>query len=183
MDSLAPEHVLPLLRGRLGRPYRYEPQCESTQRLFEDDAPEGAVAATDHQTAGRGRLGRSWHAPPAAGLLFSVVLRPPVATERLPELSPLAGGAVAAAIGLDATVKFPNDVLIGGKKVCGVLAEARDGRVVLGIGVNVHQRREQLPRADATSLALEGQRVGRAQLLAAILEQLEREYDAWLRRA
>ena len=141
------------------------------------------MAATDHQTAGRGRLGRTWEAPPGSGLLFSLVLRPSMPTARLPELSPLAGQAVADAIGLDATVKFPNDVLIGGKKVCGVLAEARDDRVVLGIGVNVHQRHDELPREDATSLALEGHAAERAPLLAEILARLEVAYDAWLRSA
>src|SRR3954463_7176521 len=131
-------YVAPALNGRFGRPYTYVTSCPSTQRLL-DGAPEGAVVATDEQTEGRGRLGRSWHAPAGTSLLFSIALTPRVATERLPGLSPVAGAAVAEAItsesGLPAVVKHPNDVLIGGRKVAGVLAEARDGHVGLGIGI------------------------------------------------
>jgi BirA family biotin operon repressor/biotin-[acetyl-CoA-carboxylase] ligase len=185
-DSLRPEEVLPLLRGRFGRPYHYVPVCASTQRLLAEDAAEGTVAATDEQTEGRGRLGRSWEAPSGSSLLFSILLRPRIQSERLPELSVIAGRAVGDAIeavsGLRTELKLPNDVLVGGRKIAGILAEAIEGRVVLGIGVNVHQRAAQLPpRAvyPATSLALEGAvGLGRAALLASILESLERAYDA-----
>jgi BirA family transcriptional regulator, biotin operon repressor / biotin---[acetyl-CoA-carboxylase] ligase len=186
-DSLAPETVLPLLRGRFGTPYTYVERCESTQRLLEADAPVGAVAATDEQTSGRGRLGRDWIAPPGSSVLASVVLHPDVPTANLAELSLVAGRACARALVEVAevvpTVKWPNDVLIDGRKVAGILAEAREGRVVLGIGVNVHQTAEQLPeRAEhpATSLLLEsGRHVRRAELLASLLDHLEREHDAW----
>ena len=102
---------------------------------------------------------------------------------RWPELSIVAGEAVAAALGAGAHVSHPNDVMIAGRKVAGVLPEATLGRVVLGIGVNVNQRSNELP-ADAekppTSLYLElGRETGRAPLLAAILAELERRYDAW----
>lgn len=190
-DSLRPEEVLPLLRGRFGRPYLYVPVCASTQRLLAQDAAEGTVAATDEQTEGRGRLGRSWEAPSGSSLLFSILLRPRVRSERLPELSVIAGRAVGEAIeavsGLRTEVKLPNDVLVGGRKIAGILAEAIEGRVVLGIGANVHQHAAQLPpRAvyPATSLALEGAGgTGRAALLASILESLERAYDGWLATA
>ena len=115
------------LRGRFGRPYTFVDRCASTQRLL-DGAPEGAVAATDEQTEGRGRLGRTWHAPAGSSLLFSIVLEPDVPSDRLPELSLVAGAAVAEALAAQAnvetTVKHPNDVLIGGRKVAGILAEA-----------------------------------------------------------
>jgi BirA family transcriptional regulator, biotin operon repressor / biotin---[acetyl-CoA-carboxylase] ligase len=181
-------NVVPLLRGRFGRPFTFVERCASTQRLLEG-APEGAVVATDEQTEGRGRLGRSWHAPAGSSVLFSIVLVPPVPAERLAGLSPVAGEAIAEAIagesGLPASVKHPNDVLIRGRKVAGVLAEARDGRVVLGIGINVLQRQDELPAAEpeATSLALEGAAVDRAALLATVLERLERRYDAWVSAA
>ena len=189
-DSIAPETLLPLLRGRFGRPYLYVASCESTQRLLADDAPEGAVAATDEQTAGRGRLGRDWVAPRGSSVLASVALQPDVPTERLAELSLGAGRACAAALaevsGVVPEVKWPNDVLIGGRKVAGILAEARAGRVVLGIGINVLQTEHELPaRAQhpATSLLVEtGKRVPRAELLAAVLEHLEREHDTWVSR-
>jgi BirA family transcriptional regulator, biotin operon repressor / biotin---[acetyl-CoA-carboxylase] ligase len=153
-----------------------------------DGADEGAVVATDEQTEGRGRLGRTWDAPAGSSLLFSIVLEPDVPSERLPELSLVAGAAVAEAIaettGLEPAIRFPNDVLLGGRKVAGILAESTEGRVVLGIGVNANQTTEQLPtgaQTDPTSLRLElGQPVDRAPLLAAILLHVERAYDRWV---
>jgi BirA family transcriptional regulator, biotin operon repressor / biotin---[acetyl-CoA-carboxylase] ligase len=186
VGPLAPEIVGPLLNGRFGRPYLYAERCASTQRLFDEDAPEGAVAVAEEQTAGRGRLGREWSAPSQTSILASVVLRPQVPAPRLPELSLVAGGAVAkaleAAVGVEPAVKFPNDVLFAGRKVAGILAEAANGRVVLGIGVNVNQRRDELPRgAGATSLRIvTGHELDRAPLLADILTQLERAYDRWV---
>jgi BirA family biotin operon repressor/biotin-[acetyl-CoA-carboxylase] ligase len=181
--------VVPRLRGRLGRPFTYIERTASTQRLL-NGAPEGAVAATGEQTEGRGRLGRTWQAPAGTSLLFSVVLVPSVPPARMPELSLVAGAAVAEAIesetGLRATTKHPNDVLIEGRKVAGILAEASEGRVVLGIGVNVSQTAQQLPESvqtPATSLALEGAAVERVELLAAILERLEEHYDRWVTSA
>jgi BirA family biotin operon repressor/biotin-[acetyl-CoA-carboxylase] ligase len=178
--------VIPRLRGRFGSPFTYVERCASTQRLL-DGAPEGAVAATDEQTEGRGRLGRTWQAPAGTSLLFSVVLAPSVPPARMPELSVVAGAAVAEAIesetGMHAAIKHPNDVLVEGRKVAGILAEASDGRVVLGIGVNVSQAQAQLPESvqtPATSLALEGATVDRVELLAAILERLEEHYDRWV---
>jgi BirA family transcriptional regulator, biotin operon repressor / biotin---[acetyl-CoA-carboxylase] ligase len=187
-DSVAPDAVQPLLTGRFGRVYRYEEVCASTQRLLRGDDPEGAVAAADEQTEGRGRLGRNWQAPSGTSILISVLLRPAVEPPRLPELSLVAGGAVAEAIadvtGIDPAIKFPNDVLVAGKKVAGILAESSEGRVVLGIGVNVNQRAEELPRdaqTEPTSLAIEvGDRVDRGDLIAAILLRLERAYDRWV---
>jgi BirA family transcriptional regulator, biotin operon repressor / biotin---[acetyl-CoA-carboxylase] ligase len=186
VSDLSPEAVVPLLRGRLGRPYRFVAECASTQKLFADDEAEGSVVATDHQTAGRGRLGRAWEDAPGTAVLASVLLRPPVPMPLWPELSLVAGRAVAEAVGADARVQLPNDVLIGGRKVAGILAEATTGRVVLGIGINVNQRREQLP-ADtvkpSTSLYIEtGREHERAQLLAGVLLELERGYVAWLNR-
>jgi BirA family biotin operon repressor/biotin-[acetyl-CoA-carboxylase] ligase len=177
-DPLTPEAVVPLLRGRLGRPYRFVESTPSTQRLLGVRDPEGATVAADEQTEGRGRLGRAWTAPAGTSLLFSVLLRPQIETARLPELSPLAACAVAAVV--DGDVKDPNDVLVGGRKVCGILAEASAGRVVVGIGVNVNQTGDELLET-ATSLRVErGVPVARAPLLAAILLELERAYEHWV---
>src|SRR5436853_7340474 len=133
-DRLAPEHVEPLLHGRFGRPYTYLERTPSTQRALADDAPEGALVVADEQTAGRGRLDRTWVAPAGTSILASLVLRPRIATERLPELTVVAGRAVATAVGeatgLEPTLKVPNDVLVDGRKVAGILAEASEGRVV-----------------------------------------------------
>ena len=181
--------VVPQLRGRFGRPYTFVDRCASTQRLL-DGAREGSVVATDEQTEGRGRLGRTWQAPAGSSLLFSIVLEPNMPSGRLPELSLMAGAAVAEALAaqanVKATIKHPNDVLLGGRKLAGILAESAEGRVVLGIGVNVTQARDELPSdADppATSLALEGVHADRGELLAAILERLEAHYDRWVSEA
>ena len=180
--------VRPLLSGRFGRVYRYAEVCASTQRLLEDGDPEGAVAVAEEQTEGRGRLGRTWQAARGTSVLMSVLLRPEVDPSRLPELSLIAGGAVAEAIaettGLDPAIKFPNDVLLGGRKVAGILAESSDGRVVLGVGVNANQTTEELPadaQTEPTSLRIElGAPVDRAPLLAAVLRRLEAAYDRWV---
>jgi BirA family transcriptional regulator, biotin operon repressor / biotin---[acetyl-CoA-carboxylase] ligase len=185
-DSLEPDAVRPLLRGRFGRDFHYVERTPSTQRLLEDSA-EGAVAVAEEQTEGRGRLGRAWHAPPGTSVLVSLLLEPPVASDRLPELTPLAGEACAEAIaavtGLAPTIKPPNDVLVGGRKVAGILAEARDGRVVLGVGINVNVAADELPadtKTPAGSLSLAaGREFSRAELLAELLLRLEQRYDAW----
>jgi BirA family biotin operon repressor/biotin-[acetyl-CoA-carboxylase] ligase len=187
-DSLAQDGVKPLLHGRFGHVYHYAEVAPSTQRMLADDDEEGAVAVAEEQTAGRGRLGRSWEAPAGTSVLVSVLLLPAVEAARLPELTLVAGGAVTEAIadatGLEPAIKFPNDVLISGRKVAGILAESSEGRVVLGIGVNVNQTREQLPpdaQTEPTSLRVElGEPVDRAQLLATILLRLELAYDAWI---
>jgi len=187
-DSLAPEDVQPRFRGRFGREYRYLESTPSTQLLLPPEAPEGAVAAAGEQTEGRGRLGRRWLAPAGTSLLCSVQLRPEIPGERLPELTGVAAWACAEAIeavtGLAPELKFPNDLLLGGRKVAGVLAEAREGRVVLGIGINVNVSDDDLPTdvdLPATSLLVEGGReTDRAELLVELLDRLERAYDAWL---
>jgi BirA family transcriptional regulator, biotin operon repressor / biotin---[acetyl-CoA-carboxylase] ligase len=187
-DSLAPEAVLPRLRGRLGRPYKHVGSTPSTQLLLKPEAPEGAVVVAEAQTAGRGRLGRRWFAPAGTSLLCSLQLRPASPTERLPELTGVAARACAEAIagvtGLEPELKFPNDVLVGGRKVAGILAEAREGRVVLGIGINVNVPASELPEDvahPATSLLAEtGRELDRAELLAELLVRLEHRYDGWL---
>ena len=186
-DSLAPEAVEPHLRGRLGKPYRYEDECESTQLLLVGSGLlEGAVATTDHQTGGRGRLGRAWEEAPGTSLLVSVLLEPPV-ERRLPELSLVAALAVAETVelatGLSTQVKWPNDVMLNRRKVAGILSELSDGTVVVGIGLNVNQTREQLPLHAPTEpgslRSLTGAGYDRAELLGSLLGHLERAYDAW----
>jgi BirA family biotin operon repressor/biotin-[acetyl-CoA-carboxylase] ligase len=185
---LTRERVQPLLRGRFGREvYRWFDRCPSTQLAVGAEDPEGAVAVAEEQSAGRGRLGRSWNAPRGSSILCSVLLRPEVDPVRLPELTVLAAAAVAEAIGaetgLEAAVKYPNDVLVADRKVCGVLGEARDGVVVLGIGINVNVPAEELPaktRLPASSLSIEtGAEVDRARLLAAVLAEVELAYESW----
>ena len=186
-SSLAPEAVGPHLRGRFGKPYLYEPECESTQGLLLGTGlPEGAVAATDNQTGGRGRLGRRWEAPPGSSILTSVMLHPP-AERHLPELSLVAALAATEAVedatGLSAQIKWPNDVMLNRRKVAGILSELADGTVVVGIGINVNQTRDDLPQGATTPpgslLTLTGREHDRAALLASLLFRLERIYDGW----
>lgn len=185
-DSLAPAVVDRHVKGRFGRPYTYAESCESTQILLGDGVPEGAVAATDLQTAGRGRYGRAWEAPAGTALLCSIVLHPPPG-RHAPELTLVgaiaAAEAVEGATGLAAQIKWPNDVMLNRRKVGGVLGELRDGVVTLGIGINVNQSREELPadaRTPAASLhTITGQMFDRAALLGSMLFRLERIYDEW----
>lgn len=188
MDALAREIVVPRLRGRFGQDYVYVETCPSTQRLLGPEQSEGAVAVAEEQTEGRGRLGRSWVSPPGVSILCSILLTPPVETERLPRLTLVAGEACSEAIelvtGLEPEIKLPNDVLVGGRKTAGILAEARNRRVILGIGINVNVGPDQLPEGlepPATSLLAELRRpVDRVELLVTLLEVLERRYDAWV---
>jgi BirA family biotin operon repressor/biotin-[acetyl-CoA-carboxylase] ligase len=189
VSDLSPGSVEPLLQGRLGRPYRFMAECASTQRLLDGDEAEGTTVASDLQTHGRGRLGRRWEAPAGRALLFSVLLRPQPPMALWPELSLVAGEAVGATlrseVGVPAVLSHPNDVLVEGRKVAGILPEASVGRVVLGIGVNVNQTADELPRETPkppTSLQVEtGREWPRAPLLAVILLDLERSYDDWQR--
>ena len=168
--ALVPEVVVPRLRGSFGRVYLHTSETPSTQTMAPADAPHGTVSVAEHQTKGRGRLGRVWVDEPGTGLAMSVVLRPPPPVARWPEITLLAAEAVAGAVGEGAAIKHPNDVLLDGRKVAGILAEAGD-HVVLGIGVNVGQA----PWPGAGSVDRD-----RLDLLVEILERLEERYDRWL---
>lgn len=155
-----------------------------------EGAPEGAVVLTEYQSAGRGRHGRPWTAQKGRNLLFSVVLRPEMQADRLGLITVSAGVAVAETIEAfvrphRAAIEWPNDVLLEGRKTCGILLESSlsppdDTIVVLGVGLNVNQTDFPDALADtATSLRLTtGRPVPRAELLSRLLKALERRYDA-----
>src|SRR5215468_7400982 len=167
-------------------------------------AGEGLVLVAEAQTAGRGRMGRRWISPPRRALTFSVLLLPAVSAGLLGWVPLLAGVAVASALentaGVDARLKWPNDVLAGGAKLAGILAERWGGAIVVGTGINVLQERGELPVPTATSLVMargtgpapeqgagpakaRGPADGadmRERLLAAVLDELARWYRAWL---
>lgn len=148
-------------------------------------APEGLVLVAEHQRAGRGRADRVWTAPPRSGLTFSVLFRPPAATRPMWGWLPLLGGlSVARPLsrlsGLDVGLKWPNDVLIGHRKVAGLLAEVVGDAVVLGIGINVSLREDELPVPAATSLRLAGSEVvDREPVIRAVLRELADRYRDW----
>ena len=147
-------------------------------------APHGAVVTARDQTAGRGRHGRTWTAAPGESLLFTVVLRPELAPSRLGLVALAAGLGVAeavSALGISATVKWPNDVRAGGRKLAGVLAEARHGpggpTVLVGVGLNVRQSAFPDGLA-ATSVWLEtGRALEPGDLLGPVLAEMERRLD------
>ncbi|MBA2549991.1 MAG: biotin--[acetyl-CoA-carboxylase] ligase [Nocardioidaceae bacterium] len=154
-----------------------------------DGAPEGLVVATEHQSAGRGRLDRRWEAASGSGLAVSVLLRPgAVPAARWPWLPLLTGVAVQAALravtGVEARLKWPNDVLVGEKKVAGILLERVDGlagpAAVVGIGVNVSMTAQQLPVPHATSLLLEDAiELDPERVLVGLLLHLGEAYATW----
>ena len=149
-----------------------------------EDAPEGTVLVAEHQATGRGRLDRVWTSPPGAGITVSFLLRPDVPSARRGWLPLLTGVALAEAVGevpgVRASLKWPNDLLAaGGAKLAGILAEVGSGAVVVGVGLNVSTRADELPET-GTSLALAaGRPVDRAAVLLQFLRGLERRYLAW----
>ncbi len=149
-------------------------------------APEGTVLAAEAQTAGRGRMGRTWHAAPRAALTFSFLLRPAGVPAAHRGWVPLLTGVAAVsgvrqAAAVDAVLKWPNDVLAGGRKLAGILAEQADGAIVVGIGINVSAVPPGPPGARATCLEAEsGAPVSRQRLLVAVLGELEGAYRRWV---
>ena len=180
--TLRPERVEPRLRGRFGRPYVWRASCPSTQELARG-LPHGGVAVCEEQTAGRGRLGRAWVSPAGKGVLCSLALRPRTPVDRLAAFSLVAAEAVCEATLDRALVRWPNDVVVDGRKLAGVLVEVRDGEMVVGVGLNANLTAEELPagaRVPPTSLLIEtGEPVDRADVLAGLVWTLERRFDAF----
>jgi BirA family biotin operon repressor/biotin-[acetyl-CoA-carboxylase] ligase len=201
-DDLAELDAL-LTTERLGRVHEHHAELGSTNDralawLSDGDAPDGTLVTADAQTAGRGRRGRPWSSPPGRDIYASVILRPGLPTEGFGSL------ALAVGVGLregllrvfgdglsDLVLKWPNDLLIGRggerRKLAGILCESRwrgrEVELVVGFGVNVHRRADEFPpelRGVATSLAEQlddADRRGRAEILAALLYELERSLD------
>lgn len=198
-DSPIPEEVQPrLTTARLGRQMTALAEIDSTNRWLADKAetnlPEGFTVTAEAQKAGRGRLDREWFSPTSLNLYTSILLRPAVPLDRVASLSLVLGLAVRRALlalapELDPRLKWPNDIWIGDRKLCGILCDMRAEpervrHVVAGIGLNVNITASTLPaalRPTATSLRIAtGRPHSRAAVLAAILNQLEPLYDAWL---
>jgi len=190
-----PRGACDLAAGTIGQAIIHLKRTTSTNDVAADlarrGAAEGTLVIADEQTAGRGRRGHAWLAPPRRGLLCSLILRPMLPAARLPRLTMLAALACARAIqglGLPATIKWPNDILINGRKVGGILAEAdfagdRLNHVVVGIGINVNVEQADLTAISpqATSLAIEaGRRLSRWHLLRLLLAEFAVRYESML---
>lgn len=195
-DRIDGERIYPYLHTQwLGRRIVYEDEMDSTniqaKRLGEENAAEGTVVITEHQTAGRGRRGKGWISPVGVNCYFSVLLRPDVLMERASMITLVAALSLAKAVsktaGLDTMIKWPNDVVANGKKICGILTESSTDMeyinyAVVGVGVNLNQTEFPDEIKDmATSIFLEtGNKVNRAELLAAFLNTYERYYEIFL---
>jgi len=197
-DRLYPEEIKRgLLPTELTWNVVYYPEVSSTnevaKKLADDGAAEGTVVIADAQTAGRGRLGRSWHSPPGVGIWLSLILRPPVAPPTAPQLTMTAAVAVCKvlrqATGVDVGIKWPNDLMVEGRKVCGILTEMkaemdRVHYVVLGIGINVNS--EGFPpevAPVATSLKqVAGRTFNRVDLVKQILVEMDQVYPDYKRK-
>ncbi len=173
-----------LTTSYIARDIRYYTEVASTNTEAKEapDAENGTLFIADTQTAGRGRRGRDWVSPMGCGIWMSLLLLPDIAPERIPEITLVAGMSVCRAIGNGAMIKWPNDIVIGTKKVCGILTEYSGGKVICGIGINVNTRGflQELEHI-ATSIYLEtGRETDRAALAAAVMNEFEPLYDRFL---
>ena len=179
----------------MGRHLVYLPETDSTNiqaaKLAREGAPEGTLVVAESQTAGKGRRGRSWSSPSGSSIYMSFLLRPDIPPYCASMITLLAGMAAAKAVcqvaGLEAQIKWPNDLVVNGKKICGILTEMsaemeRIHYIVTGIGINVNQMEfpEEI-RDKATSLWIEGgKRLNRSQLIAAVMEWFEQYFEQFL---
>ena len=174
-----------------GKTVHFARETDSTnlwiKRLAKEGAPEGTLALAEFQSAGRGRLGRSWEVPEGTSVMMSILLRPKFEPQYAPTLTLVMGMAVAKAVkslGFDVSIKWPNDVVVSHKKICGILTEmgVRDGKIdyaVIGVGINVNIREFPEEMADkATSLYLEsGKEFDRSQIPGLVMEAFEEYYE------
>jgi len=198
MDLLSPENVCPgLISKYFGQKYYYYQELDSTnlkaQELAAGGVPEGTAVVAEMQTAGRGRRGRSWHSPEGQGIYVTVVLRPALPLHEVSRVSQVAAVAVAETLQeelqLPARIKWPNDILINGRKIAGILSEAAIKQnhilyVVTGIGLNINNRLEDFPddlRTTPTSAREENKMfVPRVLLLQGLLNRFEKCYQQLL---
>ena len=174
-----------------GKTVHFAKETDSTnlwiKRLAKEGASEGTLALAEFQSAGRGRLGRSWEVPEGTSVMMSILLRPKFEPQYAPTLTLVMGMAVAKAVknlGFDVSIKWPNDVVVSHKKICGILTEmgVRDGKIdyaVIGVGINVNIREFPEEMADkATSLYLEsGREFDRSQIPGLVMEAFEEYYE------
>ncbi len=175
----------------VGRVSRRLNETDSTNRQArfwaQEDAPHGAIVVANQQTAGRGRLGRSWISTPGMGLWLSIILRPVIPVASYPLLSFAMALAAADACtelsGVETDIKWPNDLLMSGRKIAGILAEMEGNAVIIGIGINLSQGSQDFPpelsETAGSIRMLTGVSIDIHSMEAALLEQFERRIDSW----
>jgi BirA family biotin operon repressor/biotin-[acetyl-CoA-carboxylase] ligase len=183
----------------IGKNIHYQESVESTQKIAHhlsfEDAPEGSVVIAEEQLSGRGRMDRKWHSPKFTGIWMSLIIRPNIPLHKAPQLTLLTAVAVVQAIeemtNLTPEIKWPNDILINGRKTTGILTELQAEAdqihsIIIGIGMNVNQKKEDFPlelQGTATSLFIEkGEEVPRAQLIRIVLKNFETLYLLYLEK-
>jgi BirA family biotin operon repressor/biotin-[acetyl-CoA-carboxylase] ligase len=181
----------------IGQNIHYQESVPSTQkiahRLANENAAEGTVVISEEQLSGKGRMGREWHSPKYTGIWMSLILRPNISLANAPQLTLLAAVSVVQAIeevaGLRPEIKWPNDLLLKGKKLTGILTELhaeadRIHSIIMGIGINVNQQLSDFPpdlHSIATSLAIEkGEKISRSSLIRSIFKRFENLYLLYL---
>lgn len=186
-----------LTTERLGRNIKYYDEVDSTNAvahtLVAEGAPEGTLVFAEKQTAGRGRMGRKWHSPKGKGIWMSLVLKPAIPLSFAPQLTLLIAVALSRAISsflsLEVGIKWPNDLLIGGRKVCGILLESSAENeslqhVIVGMGIDANLQQDDYPddlHKVATSLAIESvQQVDRTELMCHLMKEIEQLYLLYL---
>ncbi|WP_042457784.1 bifunctional biotin--[acetyl-CoA-carboxylase] synthetase/biotin operon repressor [Neobacillus dielmonensis] len=195
----ADEIRLGLTTQFIGKNIHYQESVESTQliahKLTAENVSEGTVVIAEEQLSGKGRLNRKWHSPKYTGIWMSLILRPNIALNKAPQLTLLTAVAIVQAIeevtGLTPVIKWPNDILINGRKVTGILTELqaeadRIHSIIVGIGINVNQKLEDFPvelQSTASSLYIEsGKTISRSALIRSIFSCFERLYLLYLKQ-
>lgn len=198
-DKISEDEILfGLETESFGRHIYFQKEVTSTQLIAHDlvneGAPHGTLVVSDHQTNGKGRLQRTWHSPNGTGIWMSLILRPEIPLHKAPQMTLLASVAIAEAIaeqtGLSPSIKWPNDILLNGKKVVGILTELKAEAdqvhaVIIGPGINVNQTADDFPdelKDVATSLRMElNEKVDRAALIQQIMSTFEKRYDDYMK--
>lgn len=197
MDRFTPKDIVETIQSRwLGRIVCFLREVDSTNdllvKLAEQAVPQGTVVVADFQTAGKGRQGRTWSAPPQTGLLFSYLIYLGLDTQNIPLITLAAAVGTARGLhrltGIRPGIKWPNDIIVNGKKICGILAESRlghdlNGWVIVGIGINVHIQDHEWPEDLRTTAAsifqLTDKRFTRNEVFKAVCEENEKELEVF----
>jgi BirA family biotin operon repressor/biotin-[acetyl-CoA-carboxylase] ligase len=197
-DKISSNEIqLGLTTKMMGRNIHFEEAVASTQKIAQslanDGVPEGTIVVADQQTKGRGRMARAWHSPSGTGIWMSMIIRPNIPVNTTPQLTLLTAVAIVQAIEeltpLKPDIKWPNDIMINGKKIVGILTELQAEAdqvhsVIIGTGINVNQKKEQFPedlQNIATSILIEtGEAWERAQFIQTILLKFEGLYSIFL---